>query len=452
MSVTFAGLSIVGFATLFTASPKAAAEEEHYAEYGLTLTLPELEKLEPAPSGDQVLGAWQGEWRGSTVSIDLVALGAEKYRLDEPEDLSDLLAGHYAENPRRSSVFRFGSVHTIAGDYGCVPYASLLEGAWIEKGTTRAVSSAFALCGLTERAGWALEVVVEPPLQGEDARFLVDWAKKSLRYEGARRDPKWTEEEVRARWERDVPDAEKTELEDVIRTAHYIVFTSSSGGKLFAKKMEECYEKIQAIFPFDEVPGRKLMPVFLFRTPDEYFAFYAKLTGKSLEDARKSKGHAWRDYYATWYEAPNDPVHVHEATHQIFANRLRLSGGGSWFQEGVAEYVETRDNDRNAVAREIAKGRGTPLRELMQLKSLLYSSEDDAKGGSKASDHYTEAALLIEFLRESKFGKERFMDFVHEVGAVPRSDLSAIEAVLQSVYGVTIDELNERFVAYCKKR
>ena len=28
-----------------------------------------------------------------------------------------------------------------------------------------------------------------------------------------------------------------------------------------------------------------------------------------------------KNFYATWYEAPKDPVHIHELTHQLFKNR-----------------------------------------------------------------------------------------------------------------------------------
>jgi len=194
------------------------------------------------------------------------------------------------------------------------------------------------------------------------------------------------------------------------------------------------------------------MPVFLFQTPDEYYAFYAKTFETTVEEASESKGVAWRDFYATLYEAPKDPVHIHEATHQIFGNRLELQGAGSWFQEGVAEYIETKPNDRNEIARRVKDGKHTSLRELMRLESLLGSSEDDVSGDSAAALHYKEAALLIEFLRDSKFGKDKFLEWLHATGNVEDNDLVRIELALRKVYGVTIDELDKKLQEYCKKR
>jgi hypothetical protein len=266
------------------------------------------------------------------------------------------------------------------------------------------------------------------------------------------RDPKWTDDEARERWERDAPPETHKKFEKPIRTAHYIVLTSSSGGKSFAKAMEECYAAIRKTYPFDESSEQRLLPVFLFRTPDEYYAYYAKIGDISLEAARRSKGHAWRDYYATWYEAPNDPVHIHEATHQIFANRLHLKGGGSWFQEGVAEYMESSRNERNAIATQVKKGRHKALVEFVALESLLHSSKADDPQGDAAGDHYKQAALLVEFLREQKSLKDKFPDYLRIVGRVPRSDVAAIQRAVKAIYGVDLAGLETQWIEYCKKR
>src|SRR5262249_14356353 len=163
------------------------------------------------------------------------------------------------------------------------------------------------------------------------------------------------------------------------------------------------------------------------------------------EEAKRSKGHAWRDYYATWYEAPNDPVHVHEATHQVFSNRLGLGGGGSWFQEGVAEYMSTRPGDRSAVAGQVQKGEHVPPASFSAIPSLLMSSDKDAASGDQAQGNYEEAALLIEFLRESKWAKERFATFLLTIGRLSRDEPAAIQAALEAVYGVPLAELEQRW-------
>jgi hypothetical protein len=296
----------------------------------------------------------------------------------------------------------------------------------------------------------AVEALPLPDLEG--AKEIEDFLTKGVSCAGEPRNWKWSDEEAEALWQRFAPPDARDKLEKIVRTRHYVILTNSSSGKTFGEKMEECYATIQEIFPFPEVEGRRLMPVFLFRTPDQYYAYFVARAGTTREQAERSKGHAWLDYYATWYEAPKDPVHIHEATHQIFANRLVLNGGGSWFQEGVAEYVETRANERNDAARLVKKERHTRLAEFIAIESLLMSAEEDIKGGNEAGDHYKQAALLIEFLRESDFGRKRFLDFVHAVGRVPRNDVPAIEAAVRQSYGCTLAELEAQWVEYCRKR
>ena len=194
------------------------------------------------------------------------------------------------------------------------------------------------------------------------------------------------------------------------------------------------------------------MPVFLFKTSDEYFEFYSKIAGITIEDAKRSKGHSWRDYYATWYDAPGDPVHIHEATHQIFSNRLGLGGGGSWFQEGVAEYMSTKPGDRSAAAGQVKRGKHVPLAQFITIPSLLMSADKDAPGGDKGQENYEEAAVLIEFLRESKWAKERFPAFLTRIGHIARDDPAEIESAIQDVYGVDLAGLEQRWTEYCKKR
>jgi len=222
--------------------------------------------------------------------------------------------------------------------------------------------------------------------------------------------------------------------------------------KKFGEKMEDCYAAIKKMYPFEEVPSQTLMPVFLFRDKPEYSEYYAKIAGISIEAADKSKGHAWRDYYATYFESTTDPVHIHEATHQIFANRLVLNGGGSWFQEGVAEYICQGKNDRNVEAARVKKGKHVPLVDMITTKSLLYSAKEDVSGENQASNSYTEAALFVEFLHESKFGAPKFQEYLHAVGMTPANDVKAIERAIKSVYGVDLKELEAKWVDYCKHR
>ena len=190
------------------------------------------------------------------------------------------------------------------------------------------------------------------------------------------------------------------------------------------------------------------------RDSDQYYAFLGKAIGWSVEQARRSGGVAFGDLYTTWYEAPGDPVHIHEATHQIFANRLFLGGGGSWFQEGVAEFMSSTENERGEAAHAVKKGKHVPLSKFVTLESLIFSNPTSERDSSDdtAGNQYKQAALFIEFLNKSKFGKGKFLAAIDAFGAAPRNNVGAIQAAAQRVYGTDIAGLEKQFGEYCKKR
>jgi len=100
----------------------------------------------------------------------------------------------------------------------------------------------------------------------------------------------------------------------------------------------------------------------------------------------------------------------------------------------------------------IAADHGVRLAEFVKMPSLLYSADEKAAKGDTAAENYHLAALLIEFLRESKWGKAHFQDFLHVVGRIRRNDSAAIDRGLQAVYGCDLKALEEQWIEYCKKR
>jgi hypothetical protein len=442
-------------------SPRTPSSDEEvsgtieFEDLGLTIRLPTLERLAATEvDGNQVRGDWRGRLGSSHVRIVLRVFPAS-FRLGCPEEVTDLIELNLDKRASEDGPdFRGGTPTLLEGPFGYAPYASLARFEILDKATGEPASRLDTLGGILERGGYSVEVESVPPISDTQlSSTLVDFLENGIAYSGPVWDVRWSNEAAEERWRKDTPPDLHKKLKPPIRTDHYLILTNSSGGRLFARKMEENYEKIREAYPFPDMEGRRLLPVFLFRTPDEYYDFCMRVAQWPREQAKRSKGHAWKDYYATWYESPNDPTHIHEATHQIFANRLRLRGGGSWFQEGVAEYMGTKRNDRNNIARIVKNREQTPLAEFVKIRSLLHSGTDQrVKGGSESRDHYTQAALLIEFLKESDWGGEGFQDFLHAMGQVRRGDEKEIAGVFQSVYGATLEEVDEQFVEYCRKR
>ncbi|MDH3591437.1 MAG: hypothetical protein OER88_06140 [Planctomycetota bacterium] len=387
---------------------------------------------------EQVKGAWTGTIGASDVHVELRVFSGERFRFFQPGAVTRMLAANRAE---REGGFRFATRELVDGPFGAEPFASVCSGP-IEGG------SVLTFGGLLDgKSSYSIVIEARPALSDADRKVAIAMVKNGIEVVCNPVDPRWTEKEAQARWNAAVRDeATRKGLRKVRRTKHYIIFTNSSGGALFAKKMEQYYKTIQKTFPFAERKARRLMPVFLLRTREEYVKFTVHNARMNMAQAAATKGHAFLDYYATYYESPNDPVHIHEATHQIFKNRLHLDGGGSWFQEGVAEYMSTRRSARKAWARRAARDdKHVGFRDFVTIRTLIANPYTDGKSA------YLQAASLIDFLRDGKWQRDKFPAFLEEIGTLRRADADAIEAKLKAIYGTELQGLEEAWQKHWKR-
>ncbi len=424
-------------------------------ELGLSFDLRGLAELAPLESYGDLLAAWEGQVEQSMVHVQIVSRETAR-GITEPEDVTDMLAPRTLDDLLRAQPSGGKKpkdaeprpAYLWPGPYGFVPYASIVSTRI--RITAERVYDAHVLGGVLADRYYAVQVECKPPLGAQGNALVHDFLRNGIRYEGPLRDPEWTDEEVKRRWLAETRPEMHGELKKPIRTEHFIVLGNSSGGDLFAKKMEEFYDAIRKVYPFDEVPGRKLMPVFIFLTSDQYHDFLED-RGMTRKEAEATAGVAMSDLYSSVYEAPGDPVHLHEATHQVFRNRLRLGGGGSWFQEGVAEYMSTRSSERRSYAKGRAKdGTQVPFRDFFALSQLIAGGgQDEAKGGA-ARSNYLQAASIIEFVRESRRTRDRFQLFLHAIGALPRGDVAAIEDALRKIFDLDLDGFEAEWAKYWK--
>ena len=387
----------------------------------------------------QVKGQWTGTIGASTVHVELRVFTGPQFRFFQPEGVTRMLAANRRE---RDGKFKLTRRELLSGPFGLVPYASVAEGPTDD-------GQVLAIGGLLDK-GASYSVVIEatPAFTVADRKKALQLVSDGIEVAANPANPLWSEKEAQARWNAAVRD-EKTRksARKIRRTKHYIIFTNSSGGALFAKKMEQYYKKIQKTFPFEEVKGRRLMPVFLLRTRQEYIHFAIHNAGMNMAQAAQTKGHAFLDYYATYYESPNDPVHIHEATHQIFKNRLHLDGGGSWLQEGVAEYMSTSRTQRKSWARRVVRrDQHVALKDFVAIPTLISNRHTDGKSA------YMQAATIIDFLKDSKWNKKKFPEFLEAAGTIRRSDVDSLNAALSEVYGTDLSGLEEAWSKYWSKR
>ena len=260
----------------------------------------------------------------------------------------------------------------------------------------------------------------------------------------------WSDQAVEARV-RSVFEPEAVKKVSVVKSKHYLVLTDSGAGAKFGKILDnDIYKGFFKYYGLEAPKAHRPLFVYLFNNRDDYIAFLGRELGWPPEQAAQTGGIAYRDFYATSYSSPRDPTHFHECAHQIMSNLLGLSGGGSWFQEGVAECYEDEIGHLNRKAETrvlITTKAAVPLRELFAAESMLFSAGENTRGSGGARGMYGEAASVILLMKQGAH-KKQFEDFLLAMGKAPRSDLDQIEAVLRDVCGVGIDELDAEWRAH----
>lgn len=263
-----------------------------FPEVQLHLILPEemIVVSEQKLEGSMTLHRWKTTYEEYALAFELVTVPRKEWGLLDPFDVLENIAYNRRLDPAQQA-FRLEEQQVLEGPLGPVPFAAAATaGMW---DVTERIGTELFVAGLTESKGYSIRARCTPAPDKKTRAAIFALFQEGLHFTGKVEDPKWTEEEALARWERDRPEELAGDM-DIYRTDHYIIFTNSSSGKKFAIKMEECYEAIQETFPFPEIPNRRLMPVFLFRTKEEYIDYYAKIANISKKSAANSKGHAWR--------------------------------------------------------------------------------------------------------------------------------------------------------------
>lgn len=265
-------------------------------------------------------------------------------------------------------------------------------------------------------------------------------------------DPKWSPERVQLTIERKFLAEEAAGIE-IVRSKHYIIFSTAPGADRMAKAMEEIYKAFENTYPFEEPQGNPLLPVYLLKDRGQYTEWSMRSVGWTRAEAAKSAGHAWGDYFATYFTGGADATMYHEAGHQLVGNRLMLHGGGSWFQEGMAVYFEDKwkkSKRLSSVASGMIKSdRYTKFRVLFDVESLLHSVGDSTRE-SIAGQRYTQSGTIIAFLAEGKL-KADFDKMLTELRNYRREESAGDtvagehmwDTLFRKAYGLDIDGVEE---------
>ena len=235
----------------------------------------------------------------------------------------------------------------------------------------------------------------------------------------------------------------------IIQSKHYLVFTNGpkTTVKRFSKSLEQLYDYVKKAWPFEDIDTH--LNAYIFKMDTEYFEFCVKIAGWSLASAKATAGHASAKYYATYYQSPKSNVVMHEATHQIVNACIKVDGVGSWFQEGLAVYIEKKilgSKVSGNMRADLRNGNFYSMRDFVAIETLL----SDPKG--HGSRNYAHAGAIIEFMMESKDErmKGKFPAFLDAARKQYGRGAKYSEDLIRKVYGMSLEEFQQAFALFHK--
>lgn len=429
-----------------------------FSQYELALALPALESRASVPPSGNRKGEWTGNLGAASVRLRFHVLATADYDFFEPEDVVEVWRNSIRdpddeEGEAQDFDFTFEPTRCVDGMVGATPILACARATARKKRGAESEGTLLLFGGLLPEHGWSLRADVWPALDAEATAALVASLERCVTYEGPVRDPRWSDAELQALWKELVPEAMLEKLQKPIRTAHYVVLTNSASPGPLVKKLEGWHARIAKVLPADELEGRRLLPLLLFRTGAAFEAFYRHHEELDARDEVGEESLATDHWVATACDVDDEEELLLDLTKQVLIVRSRAWGGCMWLRSGLREYLATNPSDRAEGVRALRKGKGTALERLLDDEEWEFQDREvDRKGTSEEVDYWTQSALWMEFLHTGPWPADSFPRFVRAAGCVRKGDGAGVAAVLRSIYGLELTELDAKRAEALPKR
>jgi len=440
-------------------APSALDATFSFPELGLKFIPPRLDALAIGKSqAETCKGVWTARLGSSDVRLIFHVFRGPAYDNPEPEDAvegwrSSMTNPESADPTNLLFDYSFGPIRTRSGPFGASPILAVIDAELRLKSDPSKKTWLSIAGGRIADGSWSMRIEVVPRPPAEDIAVWTRWLETCASYEGKLRDPKWTDEDATAFFKSRVPEALQKKVQKPIRTEHFIVLTDSTSSGPYVKKLETKYATVRKALPFEEVPGRQLLPILLFRTDAEFQAHYRRIYKMGPKEEVKEGGVVADHCLATSCENRDDYEDLVDLTKLLMICRLRIWGGPRWFEDGLREYVASKPKTRAETLLVVQVGQFTPIDKLLDDEAWSKRPSDLSIGDPRYEPSYWEqSAMWMEFLRDGAWPAELFPRLLTTIGGLRRGDRAGTKAALESIYGMHLPDLEERWFAFFQRR
>lgn len=429
-------------------------------ELNLKLDLSFFDSLvrQPLKAQNTCKGEWYGKFGANSVDVLLHVMDVAEYSFAEPEDVADIWRDSWTKTDDKDGGAKgydlvFDNMRAVPGPFGAAPFLTLLRCDLQKKDDPSSKSTRFLITGLSPDKGWSLRVDVDPPPTKEQSVALQSFLEKCVHYDGKPRDPKWSDAEAQTFWRHMAPEVTFKKYEKPVRTEHFIILSDFPSANQFAKKVEGHYAAAKKVLGFEEQKGRKLLPVLLFRTAEEFQLFYTQKEKLDPKEEVLETGECDDNWYATSFDNDDDWDTLTDVTKQLMINRSRCWGCSKWFCCGVRGYIGSKPPDRAEARGAVKRGKATALDKLIDDRAWTEKRRRKSnKGVAYEIDYWDQSTLWMEFLHESPFAKDKFPQLMQTLGPMSFGNSSKVASALEAVYGVGLTTLQARYTEYFSKK
>ncbi|TWU19622.1 DUF1570 domain-containing protein [Allorhodopirellula heiligendammensis] len=254
------------------------------------------------------------------------------------------------------------------------------------------------------------------------------------------------------------------------RTAHYVIL--HQGNIEYARDVAMLFESLyRAFFAYWknqrvdlEVPKYPLVAVVL-RDRDEFVKHASAEIGDTA--ANVIGYYHLASNQMTTYRVPNIERNIatiiHEATHQLAYNcglQTRFADNPMWVSEGLAMFFESPDLSNPRGWRGVGRINQVNLMRWRKYQSsrpsdslvTMFADDSRFRSAATAEDAYGESWAFTYFALRTM--KQQYIDYLQQLSKIKAlEELTGRERIemIESAFGMTIAELDEKFVTYMRR-
>ncbi|MEZ5979718.1 MAG: hypothetical protein R3F34_16075 [Planctomycetota bacterium] len=439
--------------SLRAAAPQSDTDEDdgpsHYYE-GIGV-LVDLRGVEILPYDGPNESVWCTTIAGTVVELNAIQ------QLIDPRSAQEVL--RIATSGVKSEV---GDVEVLEQEVVKGAYGRSGDGAlvhlrrYVEGARDEVEADVFLLAGLGAENNWLFRAESRGPLSKGGIALTKKFLTTRITCDAPPRDTEWTEEELAARIERDVPASVSRQRIRTTRGKHFVVVGDGAAVQRVLGMLEDSYDTFVKTLDVEVEGSRMLLPAYFFESRSDFDEF-CRLQGVFGAPSTQFGLTCAHDWIALHAGVEKGSQFEFFAASNLVRNVAFYDGAGDWLYFGIASHISAvtdpavRRMHLDLGERARRDGRFVPFSDLFRRDRIGEQAGGDAASGMTAGDVVVQAGTVVEAVLHSKSTKKDASLFFLKMGMCPLHAPERVESELRRLWGVDVEGFEALWLQYLDK-